>query len=143
MKIVLLGCTSRKKSYKCFAKEMYSESDFFRNAYEYAKISSSKIYILSAKYGLLHEDDVIEPYNQTLSNQKKSTKTEWSYKACKQFETEFRGIKKLDIVCLAGQNYRKYLIPLLKDKFQLNIECPLAHMRFGKQKQFLKNFLAK
>ena len=90
---------------------------------------------------MLHKYEVIEPYNYTLNNQSESVKKAWSKDVCKQFEKEFSTEKELDIVCLAGQNYRKYLIPLLKTKFQTSIDCPLSNMRIGHQIQHLKKLL--
>ena len=55
MKIALISCTKQKREYKCPARELYSESAWFREAYCYAKIVADKIFILSAKYGLVPE----------------------------------------------------------------------------------------
>lgn len=35
--IVFISCTAKKKHYQCKAKEMYSESTWFRHAFRYAK----------------------------------------------------------------------------------------------------------
>lgn len=49
------------------AKDMYV-SDLFKKSLEYARrLNPAKIYILSAKYGLLELDDMIEPYEITLN----------------------------------------------------------------------------
>ncbi len=48
MKIALISCTSEKKAYKCAARELYSESAWFREAYCYAKLVADRIFILSA-----------------------------------------------------------------------------------------------
>ncbi len=67
MKIALISCVAKKQKNKSQAKDMYV-SPLFRGAYRYAKsLGVDKIYILSAKYGLLEELDVVEPYNVTLN----------------------------------------------------------------------------
>ncbi|BCV20626.1 DUF6884 domain-containing protein [Moorella sp. Hama-1] len=76
-KIALLSCTSRKKAYKCQAKELYLESPRFRLAYSLAKLVADKIFILSAKYGLVSEDRVIVPYNETLIEKSTRERREW------------------------------------------------------------------
>ena len=140
MKIALIGCTSKKKNYKCQAKVLYSESTLFCNAYKYALKTCDKVYILSAKYGLLKDSDEIEPYNITLNNQSSNFKKEWSNKVFTQFEKEFNLSEGLNIVCFAGNNYRKYLIPMLKQKYdKIEIELPLEHLGIGKQLKFLKD----
>lgn len=71
-KIALIGCTSRKKDHTCPAIEMYTESDYFNKKLEYCeKIGVEKIFILSAKYGLLDADEVIETYDLNLNKQKR------------------------------------------------------------------------
>ena len=52
-RIALISCTSNKKAHKCPARELYSESPLFRLAYAFAKLVADKIFILSAKYGLV------------------------------------------------------------------------------------------
>lgn len=75
MKIALLSCTSKKKNYTCPAYEMYSESSRFHKAYQFAKLVSDKIFILSAKYGLLPEDRLIETYDESLHDKNAQEKT--------------------------------------------------------------------
>lgn len=139
MKIALIGCTSKKKNYVCQAKELYSESMLFKNAYQYASNTCDKIYILSAKYGLIKDTDIIEPYNVTLNNQKAEFKKLWANKVISQFENEFDFSNDLEIICFAGNNYRKYLIPMIKMNHKnIKIELPLNHLGIGKQLKFLK-----
>lgn len=59
MKLALISCTSSKKEYPCKASEMYSPSPRFALAYQYAKQVAYVVYVLSAKYGLLCENEVI------------------------------------------------------------------------------------
>ncbi|WP_296560850.1 DUF6884 domain-containing protein, partial [uncultured Acetobacterium sp.] len=41
----------------------------FKYSYDYAKQIADQVYILSAQYGLLDENDNIVPYEQTLNGQ--------------------------------------------------------------------------
>lgn len=131
--IIFLSCTSKKKNYKCPAKELYSASQWFRRGYEYAKkLNPRKIYILSAKYGLLEEEDIIGPYNQSLIKEKDAEIRKWSMMVLRQI------IKKNipqneKIIFLCGKNYRKYL-----QRYFINSTAPLSHMGIGKQLAFFK-----
>jgi len=78
MKIALISCTSRKKSYKCQAKDLYSESSRFQLAFSFAKLIADKIFILSAKYGLIPENMIIEPYNETLKDKSTQERRAWA-----------------------------------------------------------------
>ena len=66
--IVLISCVKKKASQPRPARELYI-SDLFRKSLKYAQsLSPDAIYILSAKYGLLSLDTVIEPYDVTLKS---------------------------------------------------------------------------
>lgn len=68
---VFISCSKSKLDKPCKAQEMYSPSDIFTKRFTYARkvTSRDKIFILSAKYGLLRLDDVIEPYELFLNDQ--------------------------------------------------------------------------
>jgi hypothetical protein len=70
LKIGFISCTKKKKGFSCPSEEMYSISPLFQKAYSYCKDHYDKVYILSAKYGLLKPDQVIDPYDQTLNSMK-------------------------------------------------------------------------
>jgi len=56
-KIVLISCSSKKSAHKSKAKNLYI-STLFRLSLAYAKkLKPDKIFILSAKYGLLNLND--------------------------------------------------------------------------------------
>jgi hypothetical protein len=64
--VVLLSCVKSKLTHCCRAGDMYT-SPLFRKMMAYAEsLRPKRIFILSAKYGLLRPDDLIEPYEQTL-----------------------------------------------------------------------------
>ena len=65
MQVAFIGCTKRKKGYPCPAYEMYSMSALFRKAYAYCNDHYDRVYILSAKYGLVEPKAIIEPYDIT------------------------------------------------------------------------------
>lgn len=141
MKIALIGCTKRKKDYACPARELYSESTLFKSAYAYAKIFADKIFILSAKYGLISEDEIISNYDQTLNHEKADVIKNWSEKVLKQME-ESVDLQKDELIFLAGEKYRRYLIPLIQTKYHTKISLPLKDVGgIGKQVHWLQEKL--
>ena len=110
MRVALIQCTSSKKSYKCRASELYSESPRFRLAYELAKLVADKILILSAKYGLIPEDMIIEPYNETLLDKSAQERRLWGEKVI----SELRNVADLEhdeFIIIAGEVYQKPSAP--------------------------------
>jgi len=130
--IVFISCVKKKRKRKTIAEKMYI-SDFFKKQLAYAKqLNPAKIYILSAKYGVLELNDIIEPYEITLNTFSEKDKKIWAYKCYQQLRQ-----KNIDFnekaVFLAGKNYRKYLIT----KFT-NVETPLKGLKIGEQLKYLK-----
>lgn len=110
MRIVLISCVKSKEGHPCKAKDMYI-SPLFKGGYNYAKqFQADRIYILSAKYGLLHEDDFIYPYNETLKDKNEHEKKIWSYKIIQSLIKDGCNLNQDEFIILAGIEYRKYII---------------------------------
>ncbi|MFY9295915.1 MAG: DUF6884 domain-containing protein, partial [Caldicoprobacterales bacterium] len=109
MKIALISCTSRKKAYKCLSRDLYSGSPRFRLAYSFAKLIADKVFILSAKYGLVPEDMIIEPYNETLKDKSVLERRAWGDMVL----NELRKVSDLEhdeFIVLAGEVYHENLL---------------------------------
>lgn len=131
MKICLIACGKRKAEKPVRAEEMYLGT-LFKYSLAYArKIEADKIFILSAKHGLLALDTVIEPYNETLNKKRKAEKQAWAHKVLDQLNKQ-TNLEDDFFVFLAGKNYNEEL------KKSLNYEVPLKGLGIGKQLQFLK-----
>ena len=132
--IVLLSCTSKKNNISCNAKDMYMPSVRFRLSYNYAKkvVKADKIFILSAKYGLLEENELISPYNKTLKNMKKDECMLWADNVYNRLKN-LSDVNSDNFVILAGKPYYKYILPKIK-----NYDLPLKNMPIGKGNSFLK-----
>lgn len=129
---VLISCVSKKLSRKAKAKNLYI-SPLFRMNLQYARqFSPQKVFILSAKYGLVKLDEEIEPYDVTLNNMPAHERRSWSKMVLSQLQ-EYCDLENDHFVILAGEKYRQYLLPHLE-----SYEVPLAGLPIGKQLQFLK-----
>lgn len=133
--VVFISCVKSKQNKRCRAEELYI-SDLFTKELAYAKsLNPRKIYILSAKYGVVELDDVLDPYELTLNKMKEQDRKRWAYNCYKQLQS-----KNIDFdekaVFLCGNNYRKYLMRMFKDA-----EAPLKKLGIGKQLKFYKNHI--
>jgi len=136
MQIALISCVKSKKQIPCKTKDMYT-STLFHFAYKYAQHRKvDKIFILSAKYGLLDENQLIEPYEMTLNTMKNSAILAWSNNVIKQLE-KLTNLSDDNFIILAGDRYRKYLLPYMN-----NYEIPMEGLSFGRQLSWLKNQLS-
>mgnify|MGYP003293449802 CR=1 FL=1 len=114
MKIALISCVSKKQNLAIgelvYAKDLYI-SPLFRMAFAYAKkLNVDKIYILSAKHGVLELEDKIGLYNETLL--KKTTKEckQWSINVLEDLKGKGLNLSSDTFYLLAGKKYYQYLL---------------------------------
>jgi hypothetical protein len=130
-KIVLISCVSKKLSHPARAQDLYV-SPLFRLNLEYArKLEPDAIYILSAKHGLLDLNTEIEPYNLTLNDMPTRQVQAWAKQAVEQLKKR-ADLSKDHFVLLAGQKYRKFLVPSFA-----TFEVPMQGLTIGRQLRFL------
>lgn len=131
--IILIGCVKKKRDHRSRAEDLYI-SPFFRKNLSYAKsLKPDSIFILSAKYGLVALDQEIDTYDLTLKNFKKDDLFKWSSNIIQQLQ-QVSNIKMDKFIFLAGDKYRKYLIPTMN-----NYEIPFKGLGIGKQLKELKS----
>lgn len=96
-------------------------------------LQPNKIYILSAKHGLVDLEQEIEPYEQTLNEMSVQEIKTWTEKVKRQMKGRI-DFENDEVVFLAGEKYRKYLLPSFR-----KARVPLKGLRIGEQLQYLKN----
>jgi cytoplasmic iron level regulating protein YaaA (DUF328/UPF0246 family) len=101
-----------------------------------SQFSPQKVFVLSAKYGLVRLDEEIEPYNVTLNTMSARERSQWATKVIEQMR-EHCDLENDHFVILAGEKYRQDLLPHLR-----SYEVPLAGLPIGKKLQFLKGKMA-
>jgi cytoplasmic iron level regulating protein YaaA (DUF328/UPF0246 family) len=139
LRIALISCTKLKQNYPCASSEMYQKSTLFKKASGYInELNYDKWFILSAKYGLVSPNEIIEPYDETLNNMKSTQIKVWSDSVLNELMKNT--IEEVDFY--AGEKYRKYIIPQLEGK---GIKCnvPLKGLGIGQQLGFYTRELSK
>lgn len=132
VKIVLISCASKKISHKAKAKDLYI-SPLFKMNLKFAKtFNPKKIFVLSAKYFLVDLNEEIEPYNVTLNTMSSYDVKDWANNVINML-IKVSDLKNDEFIILAGEKYRKYLVPKIK-----NYIIPLKGFGIGKQLHYLK-----
>jgi cytoplasmic iron level regulating protein YaaA (DUF328/UPF0246 family) len=131
--IALVACVSKKNKRPMQARDLYI-SDWFKKASAYAEKVSDEWFILSAKYGLIDPNVIIEPYNVTLNKIPISERRTWSIRVMQDLRPI---LKKGDhIVILAGQKYREFLVEPLRSA-GCQVDVPMEGLRIGEQLSWL------
>lgn len=129
--IALISCVSKKLACRATAREIYV-SPLFRLNLTYAEsLKPDAIYVLSAKHGLLSLGDKIAPYDLTLNTMGIAQIRAWASGVVQQLG-EVADLKRDRFVFLAGDKYRKFLIPNLA-----HYDIPMQGLTIGRQLQFL------
>jgi hypothetical protein len=103
--ICLVSCVGAKRAAPSPAADLY-QSDWFIRARAYAETVGSCWYILSAKHGLVHPDQVIGPYEQTLNTMGVSERRNWACLVREQMDKQMPDATH--IVVLAGQRLSQH-----------------------------------
>jgi hypothetical protein len=140
MKIAFVSCSKMKREIRCHACEMFT-SALFRKAFSYCKDHYDQVYILSAHYGLLHEKQMIAPFDRAMRQLSASQRRDWAVRVHIQLLDQLRkqsiAWEEIELVAFyAGEDYRTFLIELFPET--IPVVVPLAGLPIGKQLRFFK-----
>jgi hypothetical protein len=133
--IGLVGCAAAKLRRPAPARDLYV-SQLFKKAAAYADEHADRWYVLSAKYGLVTADEVIEPYDVKLGSRTGPPIWDWAADVANQLRIALLDVPDPELLVLAGEQYRTFL--RLVD---YPARAPMEGMGIGHQLQFLTNAL--
>lgn len=136
-RIVLISCVKTKLDHPAKAEDLYISDLFTKNLAYAKKLKPEYIFILSAKYGLLKLNDRIAPYEKTLNQMPVQERRAWSNAVISELR-KYVNLDQDEFVILAGEKYRKFLIPHFK-KYKI----PFEGLSFGNQLKALNDVLKK
>lgn len=135
MRIALIGCVKSKKDGCHRAQDIYI-SPLFKLRWRYVSNHFDKIFILSAKHGLIEPSRRIRKYDTSLDQISANKRKVWSRKVAKQLQRIISSNEEIYFFC--GKKYREFLIGLLSEQ-----KCfvPLEGLGLGQQLQWYKKNL--
>ena len=96
--------------------------------------NGARWFILSARYGLVAPDQVIDPYDLTLNSMKVADRKAWAMRVLQQLRGKSLSEKR--VVLFAGRRYHEFLVEPLQQQ-GLKVELPMQHLRLGEQLSWL------
>lgn len=106
--IGLVGCAAAKLRRPAPARDLYV-SQLFKKAAAYAEANTDRWFVLSAKYGLVAADDVIEPYDAKLGTKTGPPIWDWAQDVAAQLRVALLDVESPELLVLAGEQYRTCL----------------------------------
>lgn len=129
-RIVLVGCSGWKAGTSRAAAELFTGAAFSK-ARDLALRSSAPWYVLSAKFGLLHPDEVVAPYDVSLPKQSSRYREAWGSWVVGQLG-EHHELRGLVVEVHAGRGYCQPLEDPLA-RAGATLHEPLAGLRLGQR----------
>lgn len=137
--IAVVGCSGPKLKHAAPARDLYT-SQLFRQALKLAELRHDAIYVVSAKLELVLLDQVIDPYDKTMSSIAKELRPIWGSRV---WDGILRRHQKVDrqVFVYAGRDYAQ---PIRRAGFhQATFHEPLAKLMLGQRLAWLKGEIAK
>lgn len=134
MRIALIGCVKAKLDRPARAADLYV-SPLFLGRRAWAERRCDAWYVVSALHGLLHPDDVIDPYDVTLVGASAAEKRRWAQRVLEQFRAHHpagRGTVEFH----AGGDYRTHGLAAGLAADGWTVDNPTQGMGIGDQLAF-------
>lgn len=128
----LVGCVKSKLSRPAVARYLYT-SPLFEGRRRWVEQTCDRWFILSALYGLVHPDEVLEPYDQELTSASPRARRAWSDRVLQQLQEALGDLQGLHFEIHAGSPYRDHgLVEGLASR-GATVSIPAAGLSLGQQ----------
>lgn len=134
--VLIVSCGKRKSTIPCKAKDMYN-SYRFQMVKSIAEQNDLQWFILSAKYGLLAPDIVIDPYDLCLMDCSKEYQLGWANNILDKL---YKYNSKTSFVFLANNDYLHDIIPALVNA-GYRVSAPFLSKNSNADSIYLENAL--
>lgn len=143
--IVLVGCGKEKRAVRSKAKDLYV-GPLFKKARAFAESQGGEWRILSAKYGLVDPEEMIDPYDETMEKKTKLGRDLWNInvrnKIAALLNPKHKGggkfrIESAKFICLAGKAYLGFFDIDPEMRKRCVIEKPMEGFGIGERLQYL------
>ncbi|MDA8332166.1 MAG: hypothetical protein M0027_13400 [Candidatus Dormibacteraeota bacterium] len=131
-RIGLVGCVKSKLSRPARARDLYT-SPLFVGRRSWVERTCESWFILSAKYGLVAPEQVVEPYDQTLTRMNRRERRAWSRAVVAALRAQLHDLSAYTFEIHAGAAYFDFG---LRDSLVAEgaaVEIPSLHLRLGEQ----------
>jgi hypothetical protein len=131
-RIGLVGCVKSKLSSPAPARELYA-SPLFAGRRRWVERTCESWFILSAKYGLVAPEQLVEPYDQTLTRMGRVERSAWSRAVVTSLRAKLHDLRLYTFEIHAGAAYLDFG---LRDSLVAEgaaVEIPSLHLRLGEQ----------
>lgn len=136
-RIGLVGCVGKKTLSPARAEDLYI-SPLFTGRRQFVEASCDEWWILSARHGLVHPQEVLAPYEVALKNAGRSQRRAWSEGVLRSLDHRVARTYGDVIEIHAGADYRDFGLLEGLDRRGCHVVNPTEGMSIGPQLRFYK-----
>ena len=137
-RIGLVGCVKSKRGSAAPAADLYT-SALFHGRRRWVEASCSRWYILSAKHGLVAPDEMLDPYDETLTRKSSRERRAWADRVLAQLRTALGDIGRYDFEIHAGAAYTGHGLRSGLVSAGAGVTLPTEGLGLGRQLAFYKH----
>lgn len=131
---LLISCTKKKLDHPAPAKLIYT-STTFRESVRTAELLGIKFSILSAKFGILDPDRIIDPYDVSIKGMDAASKAKWALEVVNQLSHIIND--GTNVMFFAGEDYCKPLVHAAEHR-SWSFSMPMRGLPLGYRVGFLR-----
>jgi hypothetical protein len=137
-RIGLVGCVKQKAISARPAQDLYV-SELFRGRRAYVERSCDEWWILSAKHGLVHPQEILGPYDETLKGAGSAARRRWSREVLLSLVQRVTPVAGDGVEIHAGVEYRDFGLVQGLAECGFRVVIPTEGMSIGVQLAFYKH----
>jgi hypothetical protein len=137
-KIGLVGCVKSKRGSAALAADLYT-SALFHGRRRWVEASCSRWYILSAKHGLVAPDEMLDPYDETLTTKGSRERHAWAERVLAQLRNVLGDIERYDFEIHSGAAYTDHGLRSGLVAAGARVALPVEGLGLGRQLAFYKH----
>jgi hypothetical protein len=137
MKIGLVSCVKSKLPHAAPASDLYT-SALFRGARCSVERSCDRWFILSAEHGLVSPDEVLEPYEKTLTTASPNERRRWSRRVLDELRQALGDVRGHTFEIHAGAAYANFGLTDGLEQAGGVVDLPLEGLGLGKRLAYYK-----
>jgi hypothetical protein len=130
--IGLVGCVKSKRAIPAPAKDLYV-STLFRGRRRYVEATCDSWFILSAAHGVVAPDDVLAPYDVTLTTASRAERRAWSTNVLDQLRGRLGALGGYRFEIHAGAAYTDFGLVEGLRRTGATVDMPAEGLGIGRQ----------
>lgn len=134
-RIGLVGCVKTKRGARTPARDLYV-SPLFRGRRRYVEATCGRWFVLSARHGLVRPDEVLTPYDETLTDRSTARRRAWATSVLESLDETVPDHRALTYEVHAGAAYRDYGLVEGLCRRDAAVEVPTMGLSQGEQLAF-------